>query len=372
MVSGAHLEKDFGETIKEIEKDGFIIHHVVEIDLDESKPNGTSHAIGTGVLSISKALIDIKPDVFLVYADRFEGFAAVIAATQMNIPTAHIEGGDITEGGALDDSVRHAMSKLAHIHFTTNDQATNRILAMGEAEWRVHTVGFPAIDMIQEDNFATPDELEVLYSLDLTKPIVLFTQHSVTTEFELATAQIEPSLQAIIELASRDIQVIVTYPNNDSGGRAIIDKIHKVLDRHEGKNIQIHRSLGRYNYHGILALAKNLDYKIACVGNSSSGIKETPAFKCPTVNIGSRQQGRLRAENVLDADYNKDDITKSTLACFHDADFLLKCQNAVNPYGVGDAGKKIASILSSIDLTPSIILRKEMKILGESNKGWYR
>ena len=115
MVSGAHLEKDFGKTIEEIEKDGFTIHHVVEIDLDESKPNGTSHAIGTGVLSISKALIDIKPDVFLVYADRFEGFAAVIAATQMNIPTAHIEGGDITEGGALDDSVRHAMSKVRHL-----------------------------------------------------------------------------------------------------------------------------------------------------------------------------------------------------------------------------------------------------------------
>jgi UDP-N-acetylglucosamine 2-epimerase (non-hydrolysing)/GDP/UDP-N,N'-diacetylbacillosamine 2-epimerase (hydrolysing) len=372
VVSGAHLEKDFGKTIDEIKEDGFIIHHIVEIDLDESKKNGTSIAIGSGVLSISEALRKIEPDIFLVYADRFEGFAAVIASSQMNIPTAHIEGGDITEGGALDDSVRHAMSKLSHIHFTTNDQATNRILAMGEADWRVHTVGFPAIDMIQENNFAKKSELQKTYSIDLEKPIVLFTQHSVTTEFELADKQIAPSLDAIIELAEQNIQVLVTYPNNDSGGRAIIAKIHKVLDSHVGKNIQIHQSLGRYNYHGILALAEDEGIKVACVGNSSSGIKETPAFKCPTVNIGSRQQGRLRAANVIDAGYDKQQILDSIQRCFSDEEFLAHCKGAINPYGVGDAGSKIASILSSVDLTPSKILRKEMTIIGETNSGWYR
>lgn len=372
VVSGAHLEKDFGKTIDEIEQDGFTIHHIVEIDLDESKKNGTSIAIGSGILSISEALKEICPDIFLVYADRFEGFAAVIASSQMNIPTAHIEGGDITEGGALDDSVRHAMSKLSHIHFTTNDQATNRILAMGEADWRVHTVGFPAIDMIQVSNYAKKLELQELYSIRYDQPIVLFTQHSVTTEFELADKQIIPSLEAIIELAKQNIQVLVTYPNNDSGGRAIIAKIHEVLDEHVGDNIQIHQSLGRYNYHGILALAEEKGVKVACVGNSSSGIKETPAFMCPTVNIGSRQQGRLRAANVIDADYDKDDILNSIYRCFSDENFLNECKNTINPYGVGDAGKKIASVLSSVDLTPSKILRKEMTILGEMKDGWYK
>ncbi len=169
------------------------------------------------LFSVAKALDKIKPDIFVVYADRFEGFAAVIASTQMNIPTAHIEGGDITEGGALDDSVRHAMTKLAHIHFTTNNQATNRLLGMGEAPWRVHTVGFPAIDLIQENNFASPDELIESYNLDLSKPIILFTQHSVTTEFDLAQSQVMPSLKALEMAAKEGMQVIITYPNNDAG-----------------------------------------------------------------------------------------------------------------------------------------------------------
>ena len=142
--------------------------------------------------------------MFVVYADRFEGFSAIIASTQMNIPTAHIEGGDITEGGALDDSVRHAMTKLSHLHFTTNQQASNRILGMGEEEWRVHTVGFPAIDMISQGNYATAKEVKEQLDIDLERPIVLFTQHSVTTEYDKATEQKSPHKQA------------TSYPCNNS------------------------------------------------------------------------------------------------------------------------------------------------------------
>ena len=149
LVSGAHLDENFGNTLKEIENDGFQISYEIKINLPSDDLFGTNQAIGSGVISISKALQKIKPDFFVVYADRFEGFSALIAGTQMNIPTAHIEGGDITEGGALDDSVRHAMTKLAHIHFTTNKQASNRIISMGEEKWRVKNVGFPAIDLIK-------------------------------------------------------------------------------------------------------------------------------------------------------------------------------------------------------------------------------
>jgi len=159
LVSGAHLDKNFGGTLDEIKRDGFHIDAEIKIDMDTESINATAQAIGSGILSISTVLAKMQPDIMVVYADRFEGFAAVIAASQMNIPTAHIEGGDITEGGALDDSVRHAMSKLAHIHFTTNQQASNRVLAMGEEDWRVHTVGFPAIDLISEGNYATPEEI---------------------------------------------------------------------------------------------------------------------------------------------------------------------------------------------------------------------
>ena len=150
IISGAHLAKRFGETIKEIKNDGFKIHAKVKIEMSKNIDIFTPNAISSCVMGVAKVLRKIKPDIFLVYGDRFEGFAAVIASTQMNIPTAHIEGGDITEGGALDDSVRHAMTKLSHFHFTTNFQATNRILSMGEEKWRVKTVGYPAIDLLHK------------------------------------------------------------------------------------------------------------------------------------------------------------------------------------------------------------------------------
>ena len=186
IVSGAHLDPDFGQTRAEIEGDGIAIHAEAEVVLDESLQYATPHAIGSGVVSVAKILADLAPSLFVVYADRFEGFAAVIASTQMNVPTVHIEGGDITEGGALDDSVRHAITKLAHLHCTTNAEATRRILAMGEEEWRVRTVGFPAIDLIAAGEFASAAEVAARYDIDPTKPLVVFTQHSVTTEYENA------------------------------------------------------------------------------------------------------------------------------------------------------------------------------------------
>ena len=271
IVSGAHLDDNFGRTLAEIEADGFTVHAEVKIDMADDDLHSTAQAIGTGVMSMGQALGKMDLDMLVVYADRFEGFAAVIAGTQMNVPTAHIEGGDLTEGGALDDSVRHAMTKLAHLHFTTNEQATNRILAMGEETWRVHTVGFPAIDLIADGNFANADELIARYALDLSKPIVLFTQHSVTTEFDDADTQIKPALEALKNLAAEDIQIIATYPNNDAGGRRIIRELENFIDQGHA-NIQLHRSLGRYNYHGVLGLARNSGLRVACVGNSSSGI----------------------------------------------------------------------------------------------------
>lgn len=370
IVSGAHLEENFGETLQEIEQDGFTVHKEVSINLQEDTLFATSLAIGSGIVGVSKALAEIQPDFFVVYADRFEGFAAVIAASQMNIPTAHIEGGDITEGGALDDSVRHAMTKLSHLHFTTNEQATARILGMGEEEWRVHTVGFPAMDLVQRDEFATPKELCEQFGIDLERPVVIYTQHSVTTEFDQAKEQVTPCLDALVELAQSGVQVICTYPNNDAGGRKIIQLLTDLEDTNP-INMQFHQSLGRYRYHGLLALAKDKKLKVACVGNSSSGIKETPAFQCPTVNVGSRQDSRLRGENVIDCGYNTKDLKKAILKCFHDEEFRNTCQVSSNPYGVGQAGKKVADILANVKIDESFT-RKKMTLAGVTRDGWFR
>jgi len=370
LVSGAHLDSNFGSTLKEIELDGFHIYSEIKIEMDGGSLFATAQAIGSGVKEISEVLSRLKPDIMVVYADRFEGFAAVIAATQMNIPTAHVEGGDLTEGGALDDSVRHAMTKLSHLHFTTNQQASNRILAMGEESWRVHTVGFPAIDLIAEGNYASKNEVMKMLSLDLLRPIVLFTQHSVTTEFEEAKNQITPSLNAIKKLADQGIQIVLTYPNNDAGGQAIIEELKSFSSENHG-NIQVRKSLGRYLYHGVLALARNEGIRVACVGNSSSGLKETPAFGCPTVNIGSRQEGRLRGENVIDTDYNADQIFEGVLRALQDEKFRETCQKAVNPYWIGEAGPKIAEVLATTDLGQSLI-RKQMTLKGEVKGGWFR
>ena len=306
IVSGAHLDPKFGSTLQEIKNDGFHVDAEIKIEMDMDASIATAQAIGAGILSISRALHKLKPDIVVVYADRFEGFAAIIAASQMNIPVAHVEGGDLTEGGALDDSVRHAMTKLAHLHFTTNQQSSNRILAMGEESWRVHTVGLPAIDLIWEKKFASSEEISTKFHLDFDRPIVLFTQHSISTEYSQAINQIKPSLICIDRLASEGAQIILTYPNNDVGGKAIIDELENFYAKRES-NIQLFPSLGRHFYHGILALAYNPLIKIVCVGNSSSGLKETPAFNCPTVNIGSRQEGRLRGDNVIDASYDSEE-----------------------------------------------------------------
>jgi len=370
IVSGAHLDANFGRTLAEIEQDGYSIDAEVKIDIDDDTLFGTARAIGSGVLSMSQALARIKPDMLVVYADRFEGFAAIIAGTQMGIPTAHIEGGDVTEGGALDDSVRHAMTKLAHLHLTTNEEASNRIKAMGEEPWRVHTVGFPVIDLIVKGIYAKPEELRQQLGIDPERPLILVTQHSVTTEAEQAVDQVRPLIDAIRRLASEGVQCLVTYPNNDAGGRRIGGELERLAA--EGlPNITVRRSVGRYNYHGVLALALDSRRKVACVGNSSSGIKETPAFGCPTVNVGSRQQSRLRSTNVIDTGYDADEIYAAVRRCFDDQAFRATCRTCDNPYGMGNTGPRVAEILSNVVLDARL-LRKMMTIRGEQRDDWYR
>jgi UDP-N-acetylglucosamine 2-epimerase (non-hydrolysing)/GDP/UDP-N,N'-diacetylbacillosamine 2-epimerase (hydrolysing) len=199
---------------------------------------------------------------------------------------------------------------------------------------------------------------------------MLFTQHSVSTEFDQAAEQLAPSLIAIERLAANGVQTILTYPNNDAGGKAIIEQL-EIFGATNIPGTQVRRSLGRHLYHGVLALARDPSLRIICVGNSSSGLKETPAFGCPTVNIGSRQEGRLRGENVLDTGYKAEDITAAMQRCLYDEDFRTLCRHAENPYWLGDAGFKIAEVLATVPLGQQII-RKRMTLKGEARDGWFR
>lgn len=357
LASGAHLDEDFGKTVAEIEADGLSVHREVRIDMDADTLHATAQAIGSGARAVSTVLDELRPDLFVVYADRFEGFAAVIAGTQMGIPTAHIEGGDITEGGALDDSVRHAMTKLSHLHFTTNADATRRVKAMGEEEWRVHDVGFSALDLISSGRIASAEELVERYGLDPERPLVVFTQHSVATEFKEAAGQARAGLDALARVADEAVQAIITYPNNDAGGRRIIDEIHRWLG--DGiENVQVHRSMGRWNYHGALWQCGHGGWRGVCAGNSSSGIKETPACGCPAVNIGTRQAGRLRADNVIDVAYDTGAIEAALRRALFDDDFRAACRTCDNPYGGGDSGARIADVLAEVELGPRLVQKR--------------
>lgn len=368
-VSGGHLDTKSSHSVKEILDEGLEIYKLIE-PLDFGRADGSVPSnIASYIQAISSALVNDPPDLFVVYADRFEGFAAVVSSSQLLIPTAHIEGGDVTDGGTLDDSIRHAMTKLSHLHFTTHEQAKNRVLSMGEEVWRVHNVGLPALDAILSGDLLEGSETCECLGLDPLRPIVVFTLHPQTTFPELAGAQIGVSLAAIEVLLSRNIQVIATYPNNDEGSVAIVSAL-KSFDSKKYEGFTLLPSLGRRLYHSVLSLAKDTSILMCCMGNSSSGIKETPIFGCPTVNIGNRQLGRMRAENVIDVDFDVAEIVSAVERCFDDR-FREQCRLVTNPYGDPGVGIRIAKVLAETPLGSKLIVKK-MTLEGRSENGWYR
>ena len=228
MVSGSHLDKKFGETISHIKKDKIKIAAKVKLNSFYKSNLQTPNLIGQATMKIAKSIYKHKPDIFLVNADRFETFAATIASTQLCIPTFHIEGGDTTEGGALDDSVRHAITKLSHIHFATNKRSYQNIINLGEEKWRTFNVGLPINDIIYNKSFADYQTLQRKFKLDNNNPLIILTQHSVTTEPQNSKKQIKNILKALkYFIKKHNCDVIATYPNNDIGSNDIILEIEK-------------------------------------------------------------------------------------------------------------------------------------------------
>jgi len=345
IATGMHLSEEFGHSVDEIAKDGFEITKKVEINPDDDTEFSMATAIGTGIVGISRALKEINPDILLVLGDRMEVLAGVISAAYMNIPIAHIHGGDVTKAG-LDESARHAITKFAHIHFPATEKSAERILKLGEDEWRIFPVGAPCLDTILNTKFLSKEELEKTFELDLTKPFILLIQHSVTTEPEKAEQQITETLEAIKELK---YQTIIIYPNSDAGGRKIISKIK------EYENIPFIKTYKNLSHMKYLSLLK---FASVMVGNSSSGIIETPSFGIPAVNIGTRQDGRERACNVIDVDYKQKELEEAIKSAIEDKEVIENAKKCKNPYGNGKTGGKIAENLAKIDINKELLQKR--------------
>ena len=336
IVSAMHLSPEFGMTYQQIEADGFAITEKVEMLLSSDSAVGTAKSIGLGVIGFADALARIKPDVLIILGDRFEALAVAQAAMILRIPIAHIHGGEITEG-AYDDAIRHAITKLSLLHFTSTETHRNRVIQLGESPSRVHNVGAVGLDHLARSDLMSVSALATSLSFKLEQPYVLVTYHPVTLASEPAEESFLNLLAALDEYP--EFQVILTYPNADDGGRVIIPKLEAYAKKQSQRVLAI-PSLGQLRY---LSAVK---HAAVVVGNSSSGIIEVPSFKVPTVNIGERQRGRLAAKSVFSCAADTGSIV-STLSSALDADL----SQVSNPYSKGNASGAILEQLKLADLT---------------------
>ena len=343
IVTGMHIMPEFGRTINEIKKDGFKIH---EIDATYEKDNEESMAnfVGEFIQLLTKKVNEIKPDLILVLGDRGEMLAGAIVGACLAIPVAHLHGGEITS--TVDEFSRHAITKLAHIHLPATEKSADRIIKMGEDPSNVFVVGAPGLDSILNENLIEPAELSKKYNLDSSKPIFMVVQHPVTTEVRDAHEHIRETLEAIVGLRH---QTILIYPNADAGSRAMIEVI-KEYEKYPF--IKTFKSIPHKEYLSLMKMATVI------IGNSSSGIIEAPSFGLPVINIGSRQEGRERAENVIDVDYDKEQIKTAIKKALDDGNFKEKVKKYKSPYGDGKAGVRIVDILSRIKIDKKLLQKR--------------
>ena len=341
IVTGMHLAPQFAASRAEIESDAFCPLHVVDV----VPRAGADMAVelGAQIMAMAPVIARTQPDIVFVQGDRGEMLAAAIAGAHHNVAIAHMSGGDCT--GSIDDSIRNAITSFAHLHLTTCAQSTRRLIARGEAPQRVLEVGEPVLDVIRTFDPIPPATLAREYKLDLSRPLVLATQHPVTTEADDAAAQVTATLQALEALG---LQTVVTYPNTDSGSADIV----RVLEAWRGRDfLRLVPHLGQRAYLSLMKVAAVI------VGNSSSGILEAASFQLPVVNIGTRQHGRLRGANVVDAGYDAQDIRQKLSHVLHDTAFRQSLRNVTNPYGAGDTAEKTVAILAHLRLVPELVAK---------------
>ena len=338
IVTGMHLSPEFGLTYKEIEKE-FKINKKIEMLLSSDTSVGISKSMGLAQISFAESYDELKPDVVVVLGDRYEIFSATSAAMIARIPIAHIHGGEKTEG-AFDESIRHSITKMSHLHFTATEEYKNRVIQLGENPSRVFNVGGMGIENIKRLELLNKKEFEKSIEFKLNIKNILVTFHPVTLENSTAKEQFQQLLDAIDEL--EDTNIIFTKANSDTDGRVINQMIDEYVTKNSHKSI-VFTSLGQLRY------LSALQYVDAVVGNSSSGLAEAPSFKIGTINIGDRQKGRIKASSVIDCEPNKDSILKS-FEKLYSKEFQETLKTTINPYGNGCASKKIVEILKSVDL----------------------
>jgi UDP-hydrolysing UDP-N-acetyl-D-glucosamine 2-epimerase len=345
IALGSHLSPEFGNTIQDIEKNGFEIAARIECLLSSDTDVGMAKTIGNATLSLADLLGHMRPDLLLLIADRYEMLAPASVALALRIPIAHIEGGEISEG-AIDDAVRNALTKMSHIHFTSTEEARLRVIAMGEEEWRVHRAGAPSLDHLRRTELLSREQIEGRLLLNLREPSVLVSYHPVT----IAQDTLEEADALFAALENLPDQLIFCYPNADVGSRALIDRTKAFLKRRKAG--QVFTNLDPRTYWSLLRQVEML------VGNSSSGIMESASFSLPTVNVGMRQQGRERAINVLDAAPCVESIVDAVRKA-RSPEFRKSLEGMSNPYGDGHASERIVRVLANAPPLKVLLLKRQ-------------
>ncbi|MGA2249634.1 UDP-N-acetylglucosamine 2-epimerase [Terracidiphilus sp.] len=342
---GAHLSPAFGSTIREIERDGFPIQARIECLLSSDTDTGMAKTIGLAILGLADALTNWRPDLLLLIADRYEMLAPASAALALRIPIAHIEGGEISQG-AIDDAVRNALTKLAHIHFTSTETARRRVIAMGEESWRVHHAGAPSLDHLRRSALLDRSALEARLGISLVPPTTLAAWHPVTILAD-TNAEADAFFSA---LAAHQGQLLFVYPNSDAGSLALMERTRALAQTRP--NTYLFVNLDPITYWSLLGQVD------AMIGNSSSGIMEAASFALPVVNAGMRQQGRERASNTIDVPANSGADAGLILEALRRAlsqDFRATLRGMENPYGNGTASQIIARVLAETPLEGLLI-----------------
>lgn len=336
IVMAAHLSPEFGSTVQEIERDGFAIAARIECLLSSDTDVGMAKTLGLAVLSLTDVLAQMRPDLLLLIADRYEMLAPATVALTLRIPVAHIEGGEVSEG-AIDDAVRNALTKMAHIHFTSTEGARARVISMGEEPWRVHRAGAPSLDHIRRSTLLTREQLEAALGIQLGKRSTVVAYHPVTLLRD-TIAEADALFAALEEIPG---QIIFCYPNADAGSHSLMMRAREFCLQCEDAHLFV--NLAVVTYWSLLREVTLL------LGNSSSGIMEAASFALPVVNVGFRQHGRERARNILDAE----PTTESILAQVAKADcanFRDSLRGMENPYGNGLAAERIVQVLTTAPL----------------------
>ena len=343
IATGMHLSPEFGLTYKEIEEDGFEISEKVEILLSADTPTSVNKSIGLGLIGFTDSLKRLSPDFVVLLGDRFESFSAAIAAFIMRIPIIHLYGGELTQG-LIDEGIRHSITKLSYLHFVSTEVYRKRVIQLGESPERVFNVGALGLDNIKNLKLLEKDELERVLNYRLDKKTILLTFHPVTLENNTSEKNFREILKALDQL--KNYNIIFTKPNADTEGRIIAKLIDNYVLENPKRAIEF-TSLGKLKY---LSLMKYVDM---IMGNSSSGIIEAPSFKKPTINIGDRQKGRVKAESVIDCEVNKESIIRAVKKAEQ-----MDLSNIENPYGDGNASVRIIEILKK-QVRKGINLKKE-------------